>query len=102
MPKRNQYHSFSLWPQASQIVTDVQSGRKSRYVSKAIIWFSKPREVIVEDGGIVRMVNMSDQIMAHQELIERYGKVCKENRILRDELKKNESFISKMLKLFRK
>jgi len=100
MPKRNQYHSFSLWPDASQIVTDVQSGRKSRYVSKAIIWFSKPREVNTAYG--MRVVNMSEQIMAHEELIERYGKVCKENRILRDELKKNESFISKMLKLFKK
>ena len=100
MPKRNQYHSFSLWPDASQIVTDVQSGRKSRYVSKAIIWFSKPREVNTAYG--MRVVNMSEQIMAHEELIKRYTKVCKENVKLREELQKNESFISRMLKVFGK
>ena len=61
--KRNNLHSFTLWPEASDIVSDTQYGRKSQLVSKAIIWFSKPREVIVDDGGVVLMVNMSEQIM---------------------------------------
>lgn len=100
--KRNNLHSFTLWPEASDIVSDTQYGRKSQLVSKAIIWFSKPREVIVDDGGVVRMVNMSEQIMAHQALMKRFNQVCKENVKLREELQKNESFISKMLKLFRK
>lgn len=99
---RNNLHSFTLWPQASEIVSNTQRGRKSQMVSKAIIWFSTPREVIVEDGGIVRMVNMSEQIMAHEALMKRYNQVCKENVKLREELQKNESFISKMLKLFKK
>jgi|TARA_R110002124_G_scaffold213183_1_gene379343 hypothetical protein len=102
MMPRNNLHSFTLWPQASDIVSDTQHGRKSQLVSKAIIWFSTPREVIVEDGGIVRMVNMSEQIMAHESLMKRYNQVCKENVKLREECKKNESFITKMLKLFRK
>ena len=70
--QRHNLHSFTLWPRASQIVTQVSSGRKSQYVSKAIIWFAEPQEVISE-----------------KEYTE-------------DELKKNESFISKMLKLFAK
>jgi len=47
-------------------------------------------------------VNMSEQIMAHESLMKRFNQVCKENVKLRDELQKNESFISKMLKLFGK
>ena len=39
-------------------------------VSKAIIWFSVPREVNTAYG--MRVVNMSEQIMAHEELIKRY------------------------------
>ena len=100
--RRHNLHSFTLWPEASDLVHQIQDGRKSQMVSKAIIWFSKPREVIVEDGGIVRMVNMSEQVMAHEALMKRYNQVCKENVKLREECKKNESFISKMLKLFRK
>ena len=98
--KRNNLHSFTLWPQASEIVSNTQNGRKSMMVSKAIIWFSVPREVNTAYG--MRVVNMSEQIMAHEELIKRYTKVCKENVKLREELQKNESFISRMLKVFGK
>ena len=99
---RHNLHSFTLSGGASQIIGAVGRGKKSAYASKAIIWFSKPREVIVEDGGIVRMVNMSEQIMAHESLMKRFNQVCKENVKLREELQRNESFISKMLKLFKK
>ena len=67
-------------------------------VSKAIIWFSAPREVIVEDGGIVRMVNMSEQIMAHEALMKRFNQVCKENVKLREELQNKRGFLSKLFK----
>jgi len=67
-------------------------------VSKAIIWFSTPREVIVEDGEIVRMVNMSEQIMAHQSLMKRFNQVCKENVKLREELQNKRGFLSKLFK----
>lgn len=107
--QRHNLHSFTLWPRASQIVTQVSSGRKSQYVSKAIIWFAEPQEVIsekeyTEDGVIPhhQVLDLSEQIMNHQALIERYRKVCIENEKLLEELRKNESFISKMLKLFRK
>jgi len=103
---RHNLHSFTLSGGASKIISEIGRGRKSAYASKAIIWFSKPREVIVSEeegyGYSVRMVNMGEQIMGHEELIKRYTKVCKENQKLREEVQKNESFISKMLKLFGK
>lgn len=113
MPRHN-LHSFTLSGPASKIIGDIGRGKKSGYASKAIIWFSTPREVITEKQWIgedtnepymiphYEVLDLSEQIMNHHELMGRYQKVCKENVKLREELKKNESFISKMLKLFGK
>jgi len=106
---RHNLHSFTLSGGASRIISDVPSGRKSAYASKAILWFSEPREVITEkqyteDGFIphYEVLDLSEQIMNHHELMIRYSKVCKENAKLHEELEKNESFISRMLKVFKK
>jgi len=102
---RHNLHSFTLSGGASKIIQGVRSQRKSAYASKAIIWFSKPREVIVSEeegyGYPVRMVNMAEQIMAHDSLMKEFNRVCKENVKLREELEKNESFISRMTKFFK-
>ncbi len=74
---RNNLHSFTLWPKASEIVSKIKRGRKSQFVSKAIIWYDTPA---------------GEQARLHQKLIERYREVC----IERDQLKKTQSFISKM------
>lgn len=77
MKKRNNLHSFTLWPKASDIVSKIKRGRKSQFVSRAIVWFDSPE---------------GDRFRAHEELIERYRQA--QLQIL--ELKKSQSFISKM------
>ena len=81
---RNNLHSFTLWPKSSEIVRKIKSGRKSQFVSKAIIWYDTP------PGELSR--KMEARIEAHQELMKRYSEVCRE----REELKKSQSFISKI------
>jgi hypothetical protein len=88
---RNNLHSFTLWPKASDIVSKIKRGRKSQFVSKAIIWYDTPS---------------GQQARTHQELIERYraaqytiNELMIEIEILDtkvNELKKSQSFISKM------
>ena len=81
---RNNLHSFTLWPKASDIVSKIKRGRKSEFVSKAVIWYDTP------PGELAR--KMETRIEAHQELMKRYSEVCRE----REELKKSQSFITKM------
>lgn len=80
---RNNLHSFTLWPKASDIVSKIKRGRKSQFVSKAVIWFDTPA---------------GEQARAHQELIERY----REAQLRIVELEKSQSFISKMRKKWTK
>ena len=81
---RNILHSFTLWPKASEIVTKIKHGRKSQFVSKAIIWYDSPA---------------GEQAKAHQKLIERY----RESQIKIVELEKiPKSFIYKMRNKFKK
>lgn len=80
---RNNLHSFTLWPKASDIVSKIKLGRKSQFVSKAVIWFDTPP---------------GEQARAHQELIERY----REAQLRIVELEKSQSFISKMRKKWTK
>ena len=91
MPKRrNSLHSFTLWPKASDIVSRIKDGRKSQFVSKAIIWFDTPA------GELAR--KMEIRIEAHEQLMERFSEVCREP----EELKKTQSFILKTVrKLFK-
>ena len=81
---RNNLHSFTLWPKSSDIVSKIKRGRKSQFVSKAIIWYDTP------PGELSK--KMEARIEAHQELMKRYSEVCRE----REELKKSQSFISKI------
>ena len=81
---RNNLHSFTLWPKSSEIVRKIKRGRKSQFVSKAIIWYDTP------PGELSR--KMEARIEAHEELMKRYSEVCRE----REELKKSQSFISKI------
>ena len=87
---RNNLHSFTLWPKASDIVSKVKRGRKSQFVSKAIIWYDTPA------GELAR--KMETRIEAHEQLMKRFSEVCRE----REELKKSQSFISKMRKKWSK
>jgi hypothetical protein len=75
---RNNLHSFTLWPKSSEIVRKIKRGRKSQFVSKAIIWYDSPA---------------GEQAQQHQKLIERY----RESQIKIAELEKiPKSFIYKM------
>ena len=87
---RNNLHSFTLWPKASEIVQRIKRGRKSQFVSKAIIWYDTPQ------GELSR--KMEARIEAHEQLMKRFSEVCRE----REELKKTQSFISKMRKKWSK
>ena len=87
---RNNLHSFTLWPKASDTVSKIKRGRKSQFVSKAIIWYDTP------PGELSR--KMEARIEAHEELMERYSEVCRD----REELKKTQSFISKIRKKWSK
>ena len=80
---RNNLHSFTLWPTASDIVSKIKRGRKSQFVSKAIVWYDTPAAA---------------QARSHQELIERY----REAQLRIVELEKSQSFISKMRKKWAK
>jgi hypothetical protein len=80
---RNNLHSFTLWPKASDIVSKIKRGRKSQFVSKAIVWYDTPA---------------AEQARAHQKLIERY----REAQLRIVELEKSQSFISKMRKKWSK
>lgn len=94
---RNNLHSFTLWPKASEIVSKIKQGRKSQFVSKAVIWYDTPKGA---------------QARAHQELIDRFraaqftiNELMIEIEILDNkvhELNKSQSFISKMRKKFKK
>jgi hypothetical protein len=107
---RHNLHSFTLSSGASKIISDIGRGRKSAYASKAIIWFSTPQEVITEkhwvnqEGPDPYLVNhhevldLSEQIMSHKELMDRYSKVCRENQKLREESKNRRGFLSKLFK----
>ena len=99
MPRHN-LHSFTLSGGASKIISDIGRGRKSAYASKAIIWFSTPREVIQSWGADsranVHVVNMAEQIMAHESLMKQFNRVCKENAKLREELQNKRGFLSKL------
>lgn len=97
MKRRNNLHSFTLWPKASDIVSKVKQGRKSQFVSKAVIWYDTPK---------------GQQARNHEELIERYRSAQFAIHELKAEieildakvhqLKKTQSFISKMRKKFKK
>jgi hypothetical protein len=80
---RNNLHSFTLWPKASDIVSKIKRGRKSQFVSKAIVWYD---------------TTPGEQARAHQELIERY----REAQLRIVELEKSQSIISKMRKKWTK
>jgi hypothetical protein len=80
---RNNLHSFTLWPNASDIVSKIKRGRKSQFVSKAIVWYD---------------TTPGEQARAHQELIERY----REAQLRIVELEKSQSIISKMRKKWTK
>jgi hypothetical protein len=81
---RNNLHSFTLWPKASDIVSKVKRGRKSEFVSKAVIWYDTPK---------------GEQARNHQALMERFRSAQLTIQELKAEiemLKKSQSFISKM------
>lgn len=81
---RNNLHSFTLWPKASEIVSKVKRGRKSEFVSKAVIWYDTPK---------------GEQARNHQALMERFRSAQLTIQQLKAEiemLKKSQSFISKM------
>jgi len=80
---RNNLHSFTLWSTASDIVSKIKRGRKSQFVSKAIVWYD---------------TTPGEQARAHQELIERY----REAQLRIVELEKSQSIISKMRKKWTK
>ena len=76
--------SVNLNGDAHDILESVPKGKKSKYVRRALEWYSKdPR-------------NLNEKLEEHEELLARYTKKC----IQVDKFKK--SFIYKIYKLFNK
>jgi len=90
MNRRNSLHSFTLWPKASNIVSKIKRGRKSEFVSKAVIWYDTP------PGELAR--KMEARIEAHEQLIENF----REAQLRIVELEKSQSFIYKIRKKMQK
>ncbi|AXH79502.1 MAG: hypothetical protein [Circular genetic element sp.] len=111
---RNNLHSFTLDTGASKAIRSVRRGSKSKFVSRCVNWFTHFHCTDWTDGegklwrsGTQIKPQFIDQriqdfLEAHEQLLENHKEVCIENAKLREELQKNESFISKMLKLFGK
>ena len=85
---RNNLHSFTLSYDASKVVRREPRGRKSKFVSKAIHWYDRVAIRKPETGK----QRMRDFVDDHEKLMENFRLVCLE----RDELKKSQSFISKI------
>jgi len=92
---RNNLHSFTLSSQASKIIRRESKHRYgSKFASRAIIWFDKVGIRIPEYQDKL----LKELIEDHEKLMETLRVVCLE----RDELKRSQSFISKMRKKFKK
>jgi len=112
MSKRNNLHSFTLWPKASNHVHNCRRGKKSQMVSKAIEWYNKPREFIIREHEYhskmddevktytrkIRLIDLSDLVEANDQLQKRYA----EAMIRIADLEKPQSFIYKIRNLFKK
>lgn len=92
---RNNLHSFTLSSNASKIIRRESKHRYgSKFASKAIIWYDRVGIRIPEYQDIL----LKEFIDDHEKLMQTLREVCLE----RDELKKSQSFISKMRKKFSK
>jgi len=107
---RNNLHSFTLSTDASKAVYTVKRGKKSKFVSGCIEWYTRfyCSDWTDENGNLYRTgqnikprileQRISEFIENHEKLLERYANSQK--YIL--ELEKSQSFISKMRKKFKK
>ncbi len=92
---RNNLHSFTLSTNASKIIRREAKHRYgSKFASKAIIWYDKVG---------IRIPQYQDKLLKefvedHEKLMQTLREVCLE----RDELKKSQSFISKIRKKMQK
>ena len=92
---RNNLHSFTLFTQASKIIRkEAKHRRGSKFASKAIIWYDKVGIRTPQYQNKLLKELIEDQ----EKLMQTLREVCLE----RDELKKSQSFISKMRKKFQK
>jgi len=113
MARRN-LHSFTLDSGASKAIQSVRRGSKSNFVSRCVNWFVHFHctDWTDDEGRLWRSgtqikghfidQRIQDFLEGHEELVARHREVCIENAKLREELVKNESFISRMLKVFKK
>jgi len=113
MARRN-LHSFTLDSGASKAIQSVRRGSKSNFVSRCVNWFTHfhTTDWTDDEGRLWRSgaqikghfidQRIQDFLESHEQLVLRHREVCIENAKLREELVKNESFISRMLKVFRK
>ena len=92
---RNNLHSFTLTSEASKIIRRESKHRYgSKFASRAIIWY---------DRVGIRIPEYQDKLL--KELIEDQENLRETLRLVcleRDELKKSQSFISKMRKKWSK
>ena len=92
---RNNLHSFTLSSEASKIIRREAKHRYgSKFASRAIIWYDRVGIRIPEYQNKLLKELVEDQ----EKLLDNFRLVCLE----RDELKKSQSFISKIRKKMQK
>ena len=92
---RNNLHSFTLSSEASKIIRREAKHRYgSKFASRAIIWYDRVGIRIPEYQNKLLKELVEDQ----EKLLENFRLVCLE----RDELRKSQSFISKIRKKWSK
>ena len=84
MRSNNPLHSFTLSPRASSAVQKVQKGKKSQWVSKAILKFDKWNDWYISKDRVSMPEDM--RFYAHEELLERFNNKCIECVELKEEL----------------
>ena len=80
----NPLHSFTLDPQASKEIKKIKAGKKSGFVSAAIMRYAKWHEWKIS----IDRANMPEDMRFYQmnELLEKYNDKCIQVKELREEL----------------
>jgi len=84
MRSNNPLHSFTLSPGASSAVGKVQKGKKSQWVSRAILKFDKWNDWYISKDRAATPEDMRFYQM--DELLDRYNNKCIECSELKEEL----------------
>lgn len=108
MSKRNHLHSFTLDPGASEFIHKIRKGDKSKLVSKAIQWYSKPREFIfaeveyVSEDGEEKITKFMTKELDLRELLEQQDNLMEKMNKLGADRDKYKELYNNRFKFWKK